>query len=143
MLMRMDWGMLLWLAAVLLVCGLFAWTLNGAKAARTEAYQASLTRQRAEKQLLSLQRAWLRHELARELPALRQAKTIVLPQRLADITPGAAGQPAMLAEVRAILEASARLSENALDAESAWRLTCRPELAAELSHLLPSATVAP
>ena len=109
------------LLALLLVSGLFAWTLNGARSARAEAYGASQARHRAELRLNALTRAWLRQVASA----------------------GAAGQPSFLADVRSVLESASTLSEPSWDAEEMWRQSCRPVLAAELERLLPGMAITP
>ena len=78
------------LLALLLVCGLFAWTLNGARSARAEAYGASQARHRAELRLNALTRAWLRQVASEGAPSLRGATSVALPERLSEIAAGAA-----------------------------------------------------
>ena len=123
------------LLVLLLVCGLFAWTLNGARSARAEAYGASQARHRAELRLNALTRAWLRQVASEGAPSL--------PERLSEIAAGAAGQPSFLADVRSVLESASTLSEPSWDAEEMWRQSCRPVLAAELERLLPGMAITP
>ncbi len=131
------------LLALLLVCGLFAWTLNGARSARAEAYGASQARHRAELRLNALTRAWLRQVASEGAPSLRGAVSVALPERLSEIAAGAAGQPSFLADVRSVLESASTLSEPSWNAEEMWRQSCRPVLAAELERLLPGMAITP
>ncbi len=131
------------LLALLLVCGLFAWTLNGAQSARAEAYHASQARHRAELRLNALTRAWLRQVASEGAASLRGASSVALPERLSEIAAGAAGQPSFLAGVRSVLESSSTLSEPSCDADEMWRQSCRPVLAAELERLLPGVAITP
>lgn len=129
------------LLVLLLVCGLFAWTLNGARSARAEAYGASQAR--VQPQLRTVARAWLRQVASEGAPSLRGAASVALPERLSEIAAGAAGQPSFLADVRSVLESASTLSEPSWNAEEMWRQSCRPVLAAELERLLPGMAITP